>query len=126
MDPFGDLDKKMETDMLKTKRDAFLALLEKPSKTEADLAAISAGRKDPFLEAVFLFRDYYYLKAKGEGSLSDVQMAQLKTMETKYPNIVRVYNDAKLKAMLGKGRRRKTPSRRKTNGGRRRKTRRNP
>ena len=106
MDPFGDLDQKMFSDMLKTKRDAFLALLDKPNKTEADLAAISEARKTPFLEATFLFRDYYDLKKKGEGSLSDVQMAQLRTMETKYPNIVRVYNDAKLKAMLGKGRRR--------------------
>ena len=98
MDPFGELDDKMMTDLFRTKRDAFLALLSKPSKTEADLAQIREARKDPFLNVIFLFKDYYELKAlSGRTAAQDAQIA---TTETKYPSIARVYNNAKLKAML--------------------------
>jgi len=98
MDPFGDLDDKMMTDMFRTKRDDFLALLGKPSKTEADLAQIREARKDPFLNVIFLFKDYYELKAMSGRSAA--QDAQIATIESRYPSIARVYNDAKLKAML--------------------------
>jgi hypothetical protein len=54
MDPFGDLDDKMMTDLFRKKRDVFLALLSKPSKTEADLAQIREARKDSFLNAIFI------------------------------------------------------------------------
>jgi hypothetical protein len=98
MDPFGDLDDKMMTDLFRKKRDVFLALLSKPSKTEADLAQIREARKDPFLNVIFLFKDYYELKAlSGRTAAQDAQIA---TIETRYPSIARVYNDAKLKAML--------------------------
>lgn len=120
MDPFGELDAKMESDLLKKKRDAFLALLQKQPKTEADLAAIRAAKKDSFLNAVFLFKDYYELK-KMSGRTA-AQDAQIATIESQYPTIATVYNNAKLKAMLTGAGRRKGLSRRKTNGGRRRKT----
>jgi len=98
MDPFGDLDDKMMTDLFRKKRDVFLALLSKPSKTEADLAKIREARKDSFLNVIFLFKDYYELKAmSGRTAAQDAQIA---TIETRYPSIARVYNDAKLKAML--------------------------
>jgi hypothetical protein len=98
MDPFGDLDDKMMTDLFRKKRDVFLALLSKPSKTEADLAQIREARKDSFLNVIFLFKDYYELKAmSGRTAAQDAQIA---TIETRYPSIARVYNDAKLKAML--------------------------
>jgi hypothetical protein len=111
-DPFGEIDARMiERETIRAKRDAFLRLLDKHPKTEADLTALREAKKDPFLNAIFLFRDYYDLKKK-EGSLTDIQRAQLATMESKYGNIVRVYNDAKLKAMMiGKGRRRRTQKR---------------
>ena len=98
MDPFGEIDDKMMTDMFRKKRDAFLALLDKPSKTEADLAQIREARKDPFLNVIFLFKDYYELKAMSGRSAA--QDAQIATIESRYPSIARVYNDAKLKAML--------------------------
>jgi len=98
MDPFGELDDKMMTDLFRTKRDAFLALLSKPSKTEADLAQIREARKDSFLNVIFLFKDYYELKAMSGRSAA--QDAQIATIESRYPSIARVYNDAKLKAML--------------------------
>lgn len=120
MDPFGELDAKMESDLLKKKRDAFLALLQKQPKTEADLTAIRAAKKDSFLNAVFLFKDYYELK-KMSGRTA-AQDAQIATIESQYPTIATVYNNAKLKAMLTGAGRRKGLSRRKTNGGRRRKT----
>jgi hypothetical protein len=120
MDPFGELDAKMESDMLKAKRDAFLALLKKQPKTEADLTAIREARKTPFLNAVFLFKDYYELKKmSGRTAAQDTQIA---TIESQYPTIATVYNNAKLKAMLTGAGRRKGLSRRKRNGGRRRKT----
>ena len=98
MDPFGEIDDKMMTDLFRTKRDAFLALLDKPSKTEADLAQIREARKDSFLNVIFLFKDYYELKAMSGRSAA--QDAQIATIESRYPSIARVYNDAKLKAML--------------------------
>jgi hypothetical protein len=50
------------------------------------------------LNAIFLFKDYYELKAlSGRTAAQDAQIA---TIETRYPSIARVYNDAKLKAML--------------------------
>jgi hypothetical protein len=98
MDPFGDLDDKMMTDLFRKKRDVFLALLSKPSKTEADLAQIREARKDPFLNVIFLFKDYYELKAMS--GRTTAQDAQIATIESRYPSISRVYNDAKLKAML--------------------------
>ena len=98
MDPFGELDDKIMTDLFRKKRDVFLALLDKPSKTEADLAQIREARKDPFLNVIFLFKDYYELKAlSGRSAAQDAQIA---TIESRYPSIARVYNDAKLKAML--------------------------
>ena len=98
MDPFGELDDKMMTDLFRKKRDVFLALLSKPSKTEADLAQIREARKDSFLNAIFLFKDYYELKAlSGRTAAQDSQIA---TIESRYPSIARIYNDAKLKAML--------------------------
>jgi hypothetical protein len=98
MDPFGEIDDKMMTDLFRKKRDAFLALLDKPSKTEADLTQIREARKDPFLNVIFLFKDYYELKAMSGRSAA--QDAQIATIESRYPSIARVYNDAKLKAML--------------------------
>ena len=98
MDPFGEIDDKMMTDLFRKKRDVFLALLDKPSKTEADLAQIREARKDPFLNVIFLFKDYYELKAMSGRSAA--QDAQIATIESRYPSIARVYNDAKLKAML--------------------------
>ena len=86
------------TDLFRTKRDAFLALLDKPSKTEADLTQIREARKDPFLNVIFLFKDYYELKAMSGRSAA--QDAQIATIESRYPSIARVYNDAKLKSML--------------------------
>lgn len=97
MDPFGELDDKMMTDLFRKKRDAFLALLDKP-RTEAMLAQIREARKDPFLNVIFLFKDYYELKAMSGRSAA--QDAQIAITETKYPSIARVYHDAKLKAML--------------------------
>lgn len=120
MDPFGELDAKMMTEMLKRKRDAFLALVDKRGKTEADLTAIREARKDPFLNAVFLFKDYYELK-KMSGRTKEHD-AQITTIETQYPTIAKVYHNAVLKSMLTGAGRRKSLSRRKTNGGRRRKT----
>jgi hypothetical protein len=122
MDPFGDLDAKMESDMLRKKRrDDFLKLLGKHPKTEADRDAIGKARRtDPFLNAVFLFKDYYELK-KMSGRTA-AQDAQIATIETQYPTIATVYNNAKLKSMLTGAGRRKGLSRRKTNGGRRRRT----
>jgi hypothetical protein len=98
MDPFGEIDDKMMTDLFRKKRDAFLALLDKPSKTEADLTQIREARKDPFLNVIFLFKDYYELKAMSGRSAA--QDAQIATIESRYPSIARVYNDAKLKSML--------------------------
>jgi hypothetical protein len=98
MDPFGDLDDKMMTDMFRKNRDDFLALVAKPSKTETDLAKIGQMRKDPFLNAVYIFKDYYELmNLSGRTAAQDAQIA---TIESRYPSIARVYNDAKLKAML--------------------------
>jgi hypothetical protein len=98
MDPFGELDDKMMTDMFRKKRDDFLALVAKPSKTETDLAKIGQMRKDPFLNAVYIFKDYYELmNLSGRTAAQDAQIA---TIESRYPSIARVYNDAKLKAML--------------------------
>ena len=113
MDPFGELDDKMMTDMFRKKRDEFLALLSKPSKSEADLAQIREMRKDKFLNVVFLFKDYYELKAlSGRTAAQDAQIA---TIESRYPSIAQIYNDGKLRSMLsgkGRSRRRKLTRRR--------------
>jgi hypothetical protein len=98
MDPFGELDDKMMTDMLRQKRDVFLALLAKPRKSEFELATIREARKDKFLDAVAIFKDYYELmNMSGRTAAQDAQIA---TVQAKYPSIARVYSDAKLKAML--------------------------
>jgi hypothetical protein len=98
MDPFGELDEKMMTDMLRPKRDAFLALLAKPRKSEFDLATIREARKDKFLDAVAIFKDYYELL--NMSGRTDAQERQIATVQAKYPSIARVYANAKLKAML--------------------------
>lgn len=97
VDPFEELDAKMMSDMLMKKRDAFLALLDTP-RTEAMKAEVGKARKDPFLNAVYLFKDYYELKAMS--GRTAVQDAQIATIETQYPKIAKAYNDGKLKAML--------------------------
>jgi len=98
MDPFGELDDKMMTDMLRQKRDVFLALLAKPHKTEADLAMIREARKDKFLDAVAIFKDYYELM--NMSGRTDAQERQIATVQAKYPKIAEVYANGKLKAML--------------------------
>jgi hypothetical protein len=98
MDPFGELDDKMITDMLRPKRDAFLALLAKPHKTEADLAMIREARKDKFLDAVAIFKDYYELM--NMSGRTDAQERQIATVQMKHPKIAEVYANGKLKAML--------------------------
>jgi hypothetical protein len=98
MDPFGELDDKMMTDMLRQKRDVFLALLAKPHKSEFELATIREARKDKFLDAVAIFKDYYELM--NLSGRTAAQEAQIATVQAKYPQIARVYSDAKLKAML--------------------------
>jgi hypothetical protein len=98
MDPFGELDDKMMTDMLRQKRDVFLALLAKPRKSEFELATIREARKDKFLDAVAIFKDYYELmNMSGRTAAQDAQIA---TVQAKYPKIAEVYANAKLKAML--------------------------
>ena len=98
MDPFGELDDKMMTDMLRQKRDTFLALLAKPRKSEFELATIREARKDKFLDAVAIFKDYHELmNMSGRTAAQDAQIA---TVQAKYPSIARVYANAKLKAML--------------------------
>jgi len=98
MDPFAELDEKMLVAMLRPKRDAFLALLAKPHKTEADLALIREARKDKFLDAVAIFKDYYELM--NLSGRTAAQEAQIATVQTKYPKIAEVYANGKLKAML--------------------------
>ena len=98
MDPFGELDDKMMTDMLRQKRDVFLALLAKPRKSEFELATIREARKDKFLDAVAIFKDYYELM--NMSGRTAAQEAQIATVQAKYPKIAEVYANAKLKAML--------------------------
>ena len=98
MDPFGELDDKMMTDMLRQKRDTFLALLAKPRKSEFELATIREARKDKFLDAVAIFKDYHELM--NMSGRTAAQEAQIATVQAKYPSIARVYSDGKLKAML--------------------------
>jgi hypothetical protein len=98
MDPFAELDEKMLAAMLRPKRDAFLALLAKPHKTEADLAMIREARKDKFLDAVAIFKDYYELM--NMSGRTAAQEAQIATVQTKHPKIAEVYANGKLKAML--------------------------
>jgi hypothetical protein len=98
MDPFGELDDKMMTDMLRQKRDVFLALLAKPRKSEFELATIREARKDKFLDAVAIFKDYYELM--NMSGRTDAQERQIATVQMKHPKIAEVYANAKLKAML--------------------------
>jgi hypothetical protein len=98
MDPFGELDDKMMTDMLRQKRDVFLALLAKPRKSEFELATIREARKDKFLDAVAIFKDYYELM--NMSGRTAAQEAQIATVQMKHPKIAEVYANGKLKAML--------------------------
>lgn len=98
MDPFGDLDAKLEADLqkdaFKTKLAAFLkAYAAKDSET------IGRMRKDPQVEWIFNFTTYYDLK-KREGSLRDHERAALADIETKYRSIPVAYSKGLLKAML--------------------------
>lgn len=99
MDPFGDLDAKLEADLqkdaFKTKLAAFLkAYAAKDSET------IGRMRKDPQVEWIFQFTTYYDLK-KREGSLRDHERAALADIELKYRNSIPIaYSKGLLKAML--------------------------
>jgi hypothetical protein len=99
MDPFGELDAKLEAelqkDAFKTKLAAFLK-----AYTAKDSAAVGQMRKDPQVEWIFQFTTYYDLK-KREGSLRDHERAALADIELKYRNsIPKAYSKGLLKAML--------------------------
>ncbi len=61
--------------------------------------AVGLLRRDPFYDAIFKFKTYYELKSN-EGSLSDAQMAELKTIEGWSPKLVQMWGNGKLKAMM--------------------------
>jgi hypothetical protein len=61
--------------------------------------AVGELRKDPFYDAIFKFKTYYELKAN-EGSLSDAQMAELKSIEGWSPKLVQMWANGKLKMMM--------------------------
>jgi hypothetical protein len=97
MDPFGEIDAKLETEQFKKKRDAFLALLAKP-KTEAVRAQIGEARKDLFLDAIYRFKEYYELMAMP--GRTDAQDAALADTTARFGPIAEAYWSGKLKAML--------------------------
>jgi hypothetical protein len=99
MDPFGDLDAKLEADLQK---DAFKTKLAAFLKAYAakDRDTVGRMRKDPQVEWIFQFTTYYDLK-KREGSLRDHERAALADIELKYRNsIPKAYSNGVLKAML--------------------------
>ena len=98
MDPFGDLDAKLEADLQK---DAFKTKLAAFLKAYAakDRDTVGRMRKDPQVEWIFQFTTYYDLK-KREGSLSDHERATLADIELKYRSIPKAYSNGVLKAML--------------------------
>ena len=61
VDPFEELDRKLEEAEKKKARDTMVALLNKRPMTEADLAAVREARKDPLMEAIFQLKAYYDL-----------------------------------------------------------------
>ena len=94
MDPFGDLDAKLEADLqkdaFKTKLAAFLkAYAAKDSET------IGRMRKDPQVEWIFQFTHYY-----DAANATPQRTTTMKDIESKYPSIPIAYNTGKLKAML--------------------------
>jgi hypothetical protein len=99
MDPFGELDAKLEAELQK---DAFKTKLAAFLKAYAakDRETVGRMRKDPQVEWIFQFTTYYDLK-KREGSLNDHERAALADIETKYRNsIPTAYSKGVLKAML--------------------------
>lgn len=99
MDPFGELDAKLEADLQK---DAFKTKLAAFLKAYAakDRDTVGRMRKDPQVEWIFQFTTYYDLK-KREGSLRDHERAALADIELKYRNsIPKAYSNGVLKAML--------------------------
>ena len=98
MDPFGELDAKLEADLQK---DAFKTKLAAFLKAYAakDRDTVGRMRKDPQVEWIFQFTTYYDLK-KREGSLSDHERATLADIELKYRSIPKAYSNGVLKAML--------------------------
>jgi hypothetical protein len=99
MDPFGELDAKLEADLQK---DAFKTKLAAFLKAYAakDRDTVGRMRKDPQVEWIFQFTTYYDLK-KREGSLKAHERAALADIELKYRNsIPKAYSNGVLKAML--------------------------
>ena len=117
VDPFEGSLEDLQKEAFKEKLAKFLKAFN-----AKDSDAVGQMRKDPQVEWIFQFTHYY-----DAANATPQRTTVMKDIEMKYPSIAKAYYNGKLKAMLvGKGRRKKTPSRRKTNGGRRRKTRRNP
>ena len=98
MDPFGELDAKLEADLQK---DAFKTKLAAFLKAYAakDRDTVGRMRKDPQVEWIFQFTTYYDLK-KREGSLKAHERAALADIELKYRSIPKAYSNGVLKAML--------------------------
>lgn len=98
MDPFGELDAKLEADLQK---DAFKTKLAAFLKAYAakDRDTVGRMRKDPQVEWIFQFTTYYDLK-KREGSLEAHERAALADIELKYRSIPKAYSNGVLKAML--------------------------
>ena len=98
MDPFGDLDAKLEADLqkdaFKTKLAAFLK-----AYVAKDRDTVGRMRKDPQVEWIFQFTTYYDLK-KREGSLNAHERATLVDIGEKYRSIPKAYSNGVLKAML--------------------------
>lgn len=119
-DPFGDIDRELVKQEFRQK---VKELLEAYRKKNSD--RVGELRKDSRLEVVFQFIKYYEA-AKATPQETTV----MQDIEMKYPTIPYAFNQGELLNMVmhGKGRRRKTTSRRKTNGrprrGHRRQTRR--
>lgn len=109
-DPFGDIDRQLadQAEFKQKVSELIKAHKEKKSDRVGELKT-----KDSRLELVFQFMNYYDA-AKAYPQKTTV----MKDIEMKYPTIPLAYSQGELLNMVmrGKGRRLKTPSRRKTNG----------
>lgn len=120
-DPFGDIDRELATQAEFRQKVSELIKAHKEKNSDR----VGELKKDPRLGLVFQFIQYYDA-AKAYPQKTTV----MKDIEMKYPTIPLAFSQGELLNMVmhGKGRRRKTPSRRKTNGrprrGHRRQTRR--
>jgi hypothetical protein len=119
-DAFEDVEKQWETASRRAEALAFVKQVDE-AKTPEQKAEVGRLRQQPFFKTIYDFMTYYDLK-KREGSLTTEQETTLKSMEGWQRAIPMKWAEGVVAAMKRGGRRRKGLSRRKINGGRRRKT----